>query len=478
MDEKLNLEKTIERMRRPRECYGQCGKTCFVGPGRYLAAVTFLCLMVCHLGMAAEEGTRSGVLSLAQALKLAEERNRTLENSAMDVAIARDQVSAAKSYLMPQVKISGSAGSLLSPVKFRFSEGIFGTYENVGPIPKKDTYYEVSNDYAYSVTAQLLQPISQLYRLKLILSTNRVNVDINQEKLRSQNHKIRLQVTQVYYALAQAQSALKAADSRVAAARELQRVVLESVAKQSALKVEAMEAEVKFVQAGVLRQEVIDDLAINRERLKLLLGNALGDEMMVESIPQAEGSEQSLETARMFARAHRPEIRISKLESKNAESRHRIARSAYIPDISLIVTQTRVSDNTVVTSVQSMAGVAAQWDIFDGGRRRSEVSAASKKLKQARNLESETEDQVMIEVSASFKKLQRARTEASIAELMVGVEQEKLRVVVESLAVESSLRQEVLKQQSATEAAANQLQQALTKFWLSKAEFENAIGLE
>ena len=149
--------------------------------------------------------------------------------------------------------------------------------------------------------------------------------------------------------------------------------------------------------------------------------------------------------------------------------RHRIARSAYIPDISLIVTQTRVSDNTVVTSVQSMAGVAAQWDIFDGGRRRSEVSAASKKLKQARNLESETEDQVMIEVSASFKKLQRARTEASIAELMVGVEQEKLRVVVESLAVESSLRQEVLKQQSATEAAANQLQQALTKFWLSKA---------
>jgi hypothetical protein len=37
----------------------------------------------------------------------------------MDVAIARDHVSAAKSYLMPQVKISGSAGSLLSPVKFR-----------------------------------------------------------------------------------------------------------------------------------------------------------------------------------------------------------------------------------------------------------------------------------------------------------------------------------------------------------------------
>jgi hypothetical protein len=231
-------------------------------------------------------------------------------------------------------------------------------------------------------------------------------------------------------------------------------------------------------QAGVLRQEVIDDMTINREKLNLLLGNPLADDLIVESLPALENIEQSLEAARNYARAHRPEITISKLQVRNSELSQRISRSAYIPDVSLTVSQTRVSDNTIVTSVQSMAGVTAQWDLFDGGRRRSEISASNKKLKQARNLESETEDQVMIEVGASFKKLQRARSEVNVAELLFSTEQEKLRLVMESLAAESSLRQDVLKQQSAAESAASQLQQALTKFWLSKAEFENAIGLE
>jgi OMF family outer membrane factor len=355
---------------------------------------------------------------------------------------------------------------------------MFGSYENVGPIPKKDTYYELSNDFTYSVTGQLLQPISQLYRLKLTLSTSRINVDINQEKHKSQNHKIKLQVKQVYYALAQAQSSLKAADSRLAAAREMQRVAEESVAKQSGLKVDSMGAKAKVEQAGVLRQEVIDDMTINREKLNLLLGNPLADDLIVESLPSMKSIEQSLEAARNYARAHRPEITISKLQVRNSELSQRISRSAYIPDVSLTVSQTRVSDNTIVTSVQSIAGVTAQWDIFDGGRRRSEISASNKKIKQARNLESETEDQVMIEVGASFKKLQRARSEVNVAELLFSTEQEKLRLVMESLAAESSLRQDVLKQQSTAEAAASQLQQALTKFWLSKAEFENAIGLE
>lgn len=478
MERELYIEQSTERMQKARTPDAKSLKKKLLAQSRISTVMGLLCLLPCHVAKAAEEGARPGILSLAQALKLAEERNRTLENSALDVAIARDQVGTTKSYLLPQVKISGTAGALLSPVRFKFTEGMFGSYENVGPIPKKDIYYELSNDFNYSVTGQLLQPISQLYRLKLTLSTSRINVDINQEKLRSQNHKIKLQVKQVYYALAQAQSSLKAADSRLAAARELQRVAEESVAKQSGLKVDSMDAKAKVEQAGVLRQEVIDDMIINREKLNLLLGNSLADDLIVESLPALESIEESLETARNYARAHRPEITISKLQVRNSELSQRISRSAYVPDVSLTVSQTRVSDNTIVTSVQSMAGVTAQWDIFDGGRRRSEVSASNKKLKQARNLESEAEDQVMIEVGASFKKLQRARTEVNVAELLFSTEQEKLRLVMESLAAESSLRQDVLKQQSTAEAAASQLQQALTKFWLSKAEFENAIGLE
>jgi hypothetical protein len=95
MERELYIEQSTERMQKARTPDAMSVKKRLLAQTRISAVMGLLCLLPCHVAKAAEEGARPGMLSLTQALKLAEERNRTLENSALDVAIARDQVTAA-----------------------------------------------------------------------------------------------------------------------------------------------------------------------------------------------------------------------------------------------------------------------------------------------------------------------------------------------------------------------------------------------
>ena len=78
-------------------------------------------------------------------------------------------------------------------------------------------------------------------------------------------------------------------------------------------------------------------LATQREHLNQLLGRDLGTPFRVDSMPEEDATDLTLDAARDKASQNRPEVRQAFLKEKQAEYDRRIAKAEYIPDLSLSV---------------------------------------------------------------------------------------------------------------------------------------------
>jgi outer membrane protein TolC len=79
-------------------------------------------------------------------------------------------------------------------------------------------------------------------------------------------------------------------------------------------------------------------------------------------------------------------------------------------------------------------------------------------------------------VDDKFRRLQRTRQLLRIAQLSQQASTEDVRLSTERYQVQAVLFKDVLQAQTKAKQANDQYQQALLSFWMSRAEFEKAIG--
>ena len=90
-------------------------------------------------------------------------------------------------------------------------------------------------------------------------------------------------------------------------------------------------------KAGMSLSVAENGLATQREHLNQLLGRDLSTPFRVDSMPEEDATDLTLDAARDKASQNRPEIRQALLKEKQAEYDRRIAKAEYIPDLSLSV---------------------------------------------------------------------------------------------------------------------------------------------
>jgi outer membrane protein len=416
------------------------------------------------------------ILTLKQALQLSQEHNRQIANATLALAISNDKIAQAQTYRFPQLNLYALGAQLLTPIDFNFQRGAFGTYSAVGPIPATDTSIETPRRFALYGAAQLVQPISQLYKIGLKVEMAKVGRSVEAEKLRAQRQATVQEVKQTYYGIVQTQRAVVASGENVDFAREFDRIAEKNLAENAALKSDSLEAHAKVAEAEYNDASLRDGFASRKEQLNALIGRPIGADFTVEQMPTPIEEELSLDAARSNALTSRPDLRQSKLGLQYAELNRRVAKADYIPDVSLSVSNLRTQNVDFLPNNVSSAGVLVQWDVFDWGRRRKEVAAAAKGLSQAQNTAADAEDQAMIEVGIRFRKLQQNRLLLRASELQLNAEQEKLRVAMNALKQDFALRKDVLGQRTAVKTADARYQQALAGFWTARAEFEKAVG--
>jgi outer membrane protein TolC len=218
-------------------------------------------------------------------------------------------------------------------------------------------------------------------------------------------------------------------------------------------------------------------LATQKEQLNRLLGRDVFTEFGVRPVSESTMLETDVTAARQRAIEQRPELKEARLKLAQAKLDRRIKKSEFVPDVSAGFTSVTLRNfEAVVPRNIASVGVVMSWEVFDWGRKKSQLAEKSKTIEQAENATRETEDQILIDVSNKFRRLQQTGLALRVAKLGCETAHERLRIMTASYKSMSVLLSDVLQSQATLAEADHQYQQALLSFWTAKAEFEKALG--
>lgn len=427
---------------------------------------------------APDAGAAPPLLTLDDALRMANASNRDVQVSELNVAKAREGTAEAKTNYLPKLDANALAGIPMQQLKFTIPAGSLGTYPSTGPIPGKDAVIHSPVRLSAFIDASAAQPLTQLYKVKLSVQESRLGIDLASEQVRAQRQEIRRQVKEAYYQLAQTQPQVESAEAAIRYLTELLKVTEQRLKVQTALTSDSLTVKAKLKQQQYQLLTLQDSIEVQKQNLNLLLGRDLNTRFSVEEKPIPDDAEMDLETARKEALEQRPEVREAHLEVKVAQLDVRRERAEYIPNVSLAVNYLSFQNTNFLPQNAGSAGLQVQWQPWDWGYKKHRITELTSAAKQKVLTEQNTEQHVLLDVDNTFRKLEEARMLLEARTDARDAEKEKLREMTDRYKQQTALLSELLEQQSSASQTDAQYQQALQGFWTARAEFEKALGAD
>lgn len=416
-------------------------------------------------------------LSLEQAIRIALTGNRTLASAAIDSKKLDAQSSALRTRRLPALSLSALGAQKLTPLDFLFAKGSLGSIPGIGPLPAKDTTIRSPRQMTGLFMGEVAQPITQLHKIKLNLEQLRLAATLTKEQHRAEQQGVVNEVKRLYYSIVQTESSLRTVEESLGLYRELDRVTAEYVAQQAVLPGQSLEIKARLAKAEYDALTLRQPLATQKEQLNSMLGRDIRIEFRVNPAGELDATDLDLEAARKLGLQQRPELKQARIKTSQAEQDKRIKRSEYIPDVALSVRWIApVNYGSLIPSNIAVAGVQANWEPFDWGRKKHELTLKDGVIEQARIGEREIESRILIDVGNRHRKLAEARQLLAAVQASQKAAQENLRVETNRYKEQSSLLKDVLQAQLSLVDADNRYQQALQGFWMAKADFEKALG--
>jgi outer membrane protein TolC len=416
-------------------------------------------------------------LTVDQAVDYALKHNPSLLTAEMAVEKAGDNLAAFRTRRLPSIRLNVLGGQLLTTPTVTFDRGVFGNYTDVGPIPGKETEVNVSRRPTAIVFGQVLQPLSQQYRLRLGVQALELDRQIEAAKLAERQAAVAEQVRKAYYRLLETQSALESVEESLPLYRETVRLAtvglrVETVLASQRLKAEAEVAKVEF-EALKLRNPI----ATQMEALNELLGRPVNTPFRVAGIEQIVEEIMDPQEVIQMALARRPEMRQAALRVQQTDLDVRVKRSEYIPDISLALTYSSAFNfqNALPRNVTS-AGVLFDWEVFDWGRKKQEMEAKRWTASQARIAEEALDRRIRVEVAQALRQNVEAAQRVRVSALVQRAAREGLREQQSALAREAVLMKDVLQSQTNLAEADDEQRRALAAYWSARAELKRVLG--
>jgi outer membrane protein TolC len=443
------------------------------------ARFLFVCIAIALcVGIVAAQETASTaqVLTLDEAIAIAIANNRSLRVAMLEVDKSKWRIAEVKTKRLPSFSGTILGSELLNEVSFNFPAGAFGNLPGVGPFPSTDTKITTPRQPVAYVMSQVEQPLSQLYKIQLGVRAQELNAKITGEKARAQAQTLVKDVKQAYYAVLQSESELEAAEANVKQYQELDRVVLQRVSQEAALKSDSLDVKAKFANEQFKLVQLRNTLDSRKEYLNNLLGRDIRTEFSTEHVPVPSFEEVDLKLAHNRALAQRPEIREAELTQRQAEYDRRMAKADFIPEVGVAFNYASNFNIDVLPRNMTSIGFQLKWEPWDWGRRKDVVSQKRVAETQAQAQLNEVRSRVLMDVNSRFRKLEESRMLIAVAQAEREAAQQRLREVTNKYEQQSVLLSDVLHQQAATAGANDDYQKALLGFWSAKSEFEKSLG--
>jgi len=410
------------------------------------------------------------VLSLSQAIQIAVDHNRPVNMAKLEIVKSKWEVAQTKTKRFPAITTYLFASGDITNPKFTFPANLFNN-----PLPQT---LKLSNGITGLASAQVAQPLSQLYQIHLAIREQELSADLAAEQYRGQRQSIVASVKQAYFATLQTESSLEATQALVKQYEETDRVATQYLTEESVLKSDSLEAKAKLAQTRYQVVQLRDTLQTQKEQLNELLGRDLDTAFRTEQVPPISPAEMDLKAARQTALRQRPEVKEAEIDTQRAEYDRKLSRAKYIPDVGAALHYLEPINTAFLPQNIVSAGLEMKWDPFDWGGRRDEVKQKDVSLQQSHYQLQETQAQVMVDVDNNFRKLEESRSLLEVTQAGRDAANEKMREINDQFKHSAVLMRDVLQQQASVANAEHDYEQSLLGFWNAKAAFEKALGEE
>jgi outer membrane protein len=437
---------------------------------RTLLSITIACLCLSNPAY-------GQVTTLSEAIRAAEAANRTIRVAALEHEKAQRQVSVAKTRRFPVFSVTALGSQPLTQLGITLEQGSLGVYPFDGPIPGRTTTLESPLQFGFIGYASVAQPLTQQFKIGLGIDLADVAVDAASEQLRATRQGVVNEVRRLFYGIAQTESGRRTLQAAIDFLKQLDRETSQHAIQRVALQADLLTVKAQLIQAEYELLKLDDPIQTQKEQLNRLMGRPIDEPLDIDASTIADGDVVSLSDAYAEALMSRPEIRLAKVQQRKSELERRLASAERIPDVSLSLLALRTVNysSTLPNSVSSV-GIQGTWDVFDWGRKRTEVQTKQDAVTQAALELKDTEERVRAEVAHHHRRIAEARKELELAQALQSSHTEALRVVRNRYVQQEAVLSDVLKIQSSLAEANHRYTQALTNLATAQADFERALG--
>src|SRR5262245_17106428 len=208
-------------------------------------------------------GTNVESLTLDQAIDLALRNNHSLKIAKLAVDRVDDDISAAKTYRLPSLHAYTIVSENLAKNERLIQNPVSRIFPGFGPFFALPDARKPTAIFG----AAAIQPLSQQYQIGLRIKFERLARDVEEAKLRQEQHETIDQVKKVYYSILPTHSALESVNEAVKSYQEIDMVTGDYVVQKVSLKADQLVVQTRLAKVQYEQLELSNRLATHKEQL-------------------------------------------------------------------------------------------------------------------------------------------------------------------------------------------------------------------
>ena len=425
----------------------------------------------------AQQAAEPSLLTLQQAVKIALEKNPLRKAALADTRVASADVREARSVLMPRLMFSETATRGNDPVyvfgselrQQRFTAADFALNKLNTPLP----FGNFSTRFGGSWN--LFDSFASWHGVNRAKEMN----EAAGHQLERTDQEIVFRVVDSYYGVLLASKQLEVAEQAV---KTSQSILDRSQARfDSGLVVESDLLTAK-VRMAARQQELIrarNNLALTRAQLSTAMGVPV-DSMFqpAEALAERALPVPVLQEIEKQALANRPDLKRVQSEESAQQQNVAIAKSSFGPRVNAFAGWEMDNPTFVAGGGGNnwLGGVEVQFDIFQGGAKRAELSRERALGERVTAMKQVASDGVRLEVRRAYYNLDSARQEVEVARAAITQAQDSLRINQNRYDGGLTTITDLLGAEEATRRSQTDYWEAVYRFHTSYANLELASG--
>ncbi len=429
-----------------------------------IAGVLFMG-QVCALGQQSDSAAPR-TINLHQAVDMALKHNHVVRIASYHVEEETHAKEVARSVYFPVMRNDSSFIHVTDTQNIQIPAGALGLV-SANEIPAQPLILNQGGKTFESSGTGLVQPLSQLFKIKAGNDVARADLDASRGKARSVENDVALKVRQLYYKILVVQSQHHAIEAKMRALEDLRSERVQQVKYGSTLEADLIESRAQALQA---KQELLtSELQLSDLRMQFndVVGLPIKNEVALDpSLPASMDSCEREQCIKLALDSH-PEIAEARAVVEKAAAGVRAAKREYIPDVEAFARYSYQNDVPFLARNFGTFGIHFSYDIFDGGKKRSMVRERDAQLAQARENLARISDEVELRVQTAYNKLERTQQMIAVSQELLAAREEARRISAQQLEHGAYLR-------SQAEVAAAQEFEAQTLLLQSQLDYAQA----